>query len=147
VILKYDGVDADTDCGDSISPVSIEVTQKRDPYREWAYMTEHRNKITYHYLTTSNPALLLSDRAAGASILMSTDGDVPVAGDFDRDGFNDDVAVFRPSNRRWYYDYNHDASTDDIVGPWGVKGDRAVAGDFEKRTLGIGRRYPHCWGL
>jgi len=131
-ITQYDGADAATDCGDSTSPVSIEEMQQRDPYRKWAYMTEHRNKITYHYLTTSNPALLLSDRAAGASILMSTDGDIPVAGDFDRDGFNDDVAVFRPSNRRWYYDYNHDASTDDIVGPWGVKGDRAVAGDFDR---------------
>nr|QNO54192.1 hypothetical protein HDCMKPKE_00001 [Methanosarcinales archaeon ANME-1 ERB7] len=132
VITKYDGADASTDCGDSTSPVSIEVTQQRDPYREWAYMTEHRNKITYHYLTTSNPALLLSDRAAGASFLISTGGDIPVAGDFDRDGFNDDIAIFRPSNRRWYYDYNHDASTDDIVGPWGVKGDRPVAGDFDR---------------
>jgi len=131
-IIQYDGADAVTDCGDSTSPVSIEEMQQRDPYRKWAYMTEHRNKITYHYLTTSNPALLLSDRAAGASILMSTGGDIPVAGDFDRDGFNDDVAVFRPSNRMWYYDYNHDASTDDIVGPWGVKGDRAVAGDFDR---------------
>jgi len=70
-ILDYDGGDAATDCGDSTAPVSIEVKRQRDPYREWAYMTEHRNKITYHALTTSNPALLLRDCRLGASILMS----------------------------------------------------------------------------
>nr|CBH36736.1 hypothetical secreted protein containing hemolysin-type calcium-binding repeats [uncultured archaeon] len=43
-ILDYDGSGAATDCGDSTSNVSIEVTEQRDPYREWAYMTAHRNK-------------------------------------------------------------------------------------------------------
>jgi hypothetical protein len=70
-ISHYDGGNAATDCGDSTANVSIEVTRQRDPYQEWAYMTEHRNKITYHALTTSNPALLLSDCRLGASILMS----------------------------------------------------------------------------
>jgi hypothetical protein len=70
-IPLYDDGDAFTDCGDTTPPVSIEVTQRRDPYQEWAYMTEHRNQITCHYLTTSNPALLLSDCRIGASILMN----------------------------------------------------------------------------
>jgi hypothetical protein len=145
-ITQYDGDSAATDCIDSTSPVSIEVTQQRDPYREWTYMTEHRNKdisaeiilsyLRHNYLTTSNPILLLNDRAAGASILMSSGGDIPLAGDFDQDGFNDDVAVFRPSTRMWYYDYNHDGDTDPepgySYGPWGLAGDRPVAGDFDR---------------
>lgn len=46
--------------------------------------------------------------------------DIPIAGDFDRDGHSDDVAVFRPSNHLWYYDYNHDGSTDERSGPWRI---------------------------
>jgi hypothetical protein len=32
-------------------------------------------------------------------------GDQPIAGDFDRDGWNNDIGVFRPSERKWYYKY------------------------------------------
>jgi hypothetical protein len=38
--------------------------------------------------------------------------DRPFAGDFDRDGEIDDVAIYRTSNDTWYFDYNHNASTD-----------------------------------
>ncbi|NIV35969.1 MAG: hypothetical protein GWN58_42915 [Anaerolineae bacterium] len=36
---------------------------------------------------------------------------------------SDDVGVFRASNRTWYYDFNHDGSTDATSGPWAVEGD------------------------
>jgi hypothetical protein len=42
----------------------------------------------------------------------------------------DDVGVFRPSNRTWYYDYGHDGSTDVTITPWAAEGDIPVAGDF-----------------
>ncbi|MHC4808470.1 MAG: calcium-binding protein [Planctomycetota bacterium] len=77
-----------------------------------------------------NPRLLLADRAAGAVLLLSNGGDRPLAGDFDRDGRCDDVAVFRPTTRSWYYDYNHDGNTDDTF-HWAVAGDIPVAGDFD----------------
>ncbi len=131
-IAQYDGADAATDCGDTVPRVSIEGVQQRDPYEDWAFMTNNRNAVTYHHFTTSNPLLLLNDRTAGASILISRGGDMPVVGDFDRDGRDDDVAVFRSSTHRWYYDYNHNASTDDIGAPWGVNGDRPIAGDFDR---------------
>lgn len=51
---------------------------------------------------------------------------MPMAGDFDRDGINDDVAVYRSSTRIWYYDYNHNARTDEKRGPYGLHGDRPV---------------------
>lgn len=40
------------------------------------------------------------------------------------------VAVFRSSNQTWYYDQNHNATTDTRVSPWAVRGDLPVAGDF-----------------
>ena len=59
------------------------------------------------------------------------DGDQPLAGDFDRDGIVDDVAIFRPSNGSWHYSYDHDSGTDEQGGPWGVAGDLPFAGDFD----------------
>jgi hypothetical protein len=59
-------------------------------------------------------------------------GDLPVAGDFDRDGYVDDVAVYRPTTHVWYYDYDHDGGTNATSGPWGWAGDRPFAGDFDR---------------
>jgi len=58
-------------------------------------------------------------------------GNRPIAGDFDRDGFVDDVAVYRPDHT-WHYDYNHNGSTDEHHGPWGWTGDLPMAGDFDR---------------
>ncbi|MFQ6083176.1 MAG: hypothetical protein ACE5WD_07450 [Candidatus Aminicenantia bacterium] len=62
-------------------------------------------------------------------------GDLPIAGDFDRDKGDrvfDDVGVFRPSTRMWYYDYDHNGTTDDRSGPWGQRGDIPIVGDFDR---------------
>jgi len=60
-------------------------------------------------------------------------GDQPIAGDFDRDGTVDDVAVYRPSDHFWYYDHDHDGDTDDTFGPWAqVTSYRPFAGDFDR---------------
>jgi len=59
-------------------------------------------------------------------------GDLPIAGDFDRDGYVDDIGRYRPSTQMWYYDYNHNGSTNAVEGPWGEPGDLPVVGDFDK---------------
>ena len=59
-------------------------------------------------------------------------GNIPFGGDFDCDGHNNDVGVFRPSTRTWYYDYNHDGTTNARISPWGWRGDIPVVGDFDR---------------
>lgn len=58
-------------------------------------------------------------------------GDLPLAGDFDRDGFNDDVAIFRSLDGTWHYDYDRSGSTNEHGGPWGQAGNLPLAGDFD----------------
>lgn len=134
-ITLYDGSHAYMDCNDK-PPVgsavrdSIEKVDKRDPYLEWAYMTVNGDGVTFESLTTSNAGLLITDRAAGASILMSEYGDMPLSGDFDRDGKVDDVAIYRSFTQHWYYDWDHNATNDETTEPWSLRGDRPVAGDF-----------------
>jgi hypothetical protein len=121
------------DCTDDPSDarVSIERYEMRDPYEEWAFITRCQNGVTNHHLTTSSSRLLLGERAAGASILLQAGGDMPLAGDFDRDGRADDTAVFRPTNHVWYYDYGHNGTTNHSRS-WALARDRPVVGDFDR---------------
>lgn len=77
-------------------------------------------------------------------------GDIPIVGDFDVDGNNDDVAVFRPASRIWYFDYNHNTTTNEIMDqPWGLPGDRPLAGDFDCDSrindIAVFRPSTHMW--
>ncbi len=82
-------------------------------------------------------------------ITWALSGDLPVAGDFDSDGYRDDIGVFRPSNRIWYFDYNSDGSTDLRSGPWAIRGDLPIAGDFNGDTevgdVGVFRSSDRTW--
>ncbi|MEW6364913.1 MAG: VCBS repeat-containing protein [Acidobacteriota bacterium] len=70
-----------------------------------------------------------TDQEAGA---WSNKDDIQFAGDFDRDGRPDDLCVLRVSNKKYYFDYNHNATTDtslSLVGTYDQM--RPVAGDFD----------------
>ncbi|MCJ7445551.1 MAG: hypothetical protein MUO26_13695 [Methanotrichaceae archaeon] len=60
-------------------------------------------------------------------------GDIPLAGDFDSDGRYDDIGIFRPSETKWYFDFDTNGVTDKEIEPWGWSGDLAIpnAADFE----------------
>jgi len=76
-------------------------------------------------------------------------GDLPLAGDFDRDGFIDDVAVFRTHDSTWHYDYDHDGDTDEQRGPWGYSTDLPIVGDFDRDRfvddVAVYRPSTHMW--
>jgi hypothetical protein len=138
----YDPANCAEDCDDGAYNNSlrnsVEQIRKYDPYRDWAMVTIHNKGVYYEYQTTSNPELLFSDRAAGASILLKEGGDIPFAGDFNADGY-DDVGVFRADSKRWYFNLNTgnssriiDAATDGRSVKWALPNDRPVAGRFNR---------------
>jgi hypothetical protein len=58
-------------------------------------------------------------------------GDIWYAGRvFPRSAWNDDVGLYRPSARRWYFDYNHNGSTDEYLKYFGNSEALPIAGDF-----------------
>lgn len=138
----YDPSNCSEDCDDgshfNTHRRSVELTKQYDPYRDWAIVTVYKDGIYYEYQTTSNPDLLLSDRAAGASILFKNGGDIPFSGDFNGDGY-DDVGVFRTNTCRWRFNFNT-RDTNHIINnvrdgstfKWGQPNDRPVAGRFDR---------------
>jgi hypothetical protein len=57
---------------------------------------------------------------------------LPVSGDFDNDGYHDDIGFYSGFTRIWSYDLDHDGDIDSTSGPWGMANDRPVAGDFDQ---------------
>ncbi len=103
------------------------------PDMTWTYYT-----FSYNTRTRSFEGWVRWPRIVGHSyyptpstITWGVRGDLPVAGDFDYDGHADDIGVFRPSNRIWYFDTNLNGTTDRRMGPWGRNGDLPIAGDFD----------------
>jgi hypothetical protein len=65
--------------------------------------------------------------------LINIIDDEPVANDFDRDG-KTDIAVFRPSDRNWYFNFSSNNSTSASL--YGLSDDIPVPGDYngDQRT-------------
>jgi len=79
-------------------------------------------------------------------------GDLPIpnAADFEGyyAGYDDDIGVFRPSVKQWFFDFNADGDTDyDII--WGWPGDLPIAGDFDRdgwnNDIGVFRPSERKW--
>ncbi|MCP4634641.1 MAG: calcium-binding protein, partial [candidate division Zixibacteria bacterium] len=139
-IIKYDEYPMDssrTDCEDLTTPDNVEAMLSPDPYKDWAFMTEWGNGIMFHYKTTSSIDLLLQDRAEGAVILTGGKTNLPVTGDFDRDGRYDDVGILNLSTKTWSFDFNHNASYDTtVLWPGLEKTVHVVTGDFDNDGYG-----------
>ncbi|MGH7805737.1 MAG: InlB B-repeat-containing protein, partial [Candidatus Binatia bacterium] len=81
-------------------------------------------------------------------------GDLPVVGDWDDWGF-ESIGVFRPSTGVWYLDRNLEGwwegcQIEHCVGPFGMKGDLPVVGDWNgdgKKSIGIFRPSTGYWYL
>jgi hypothetical protein len=59
-------------------------------------------------------------------------GDLPIVGQFERNGDRrEDRAVFRPSTREWFFNYEWDNRTNRRHSDWGLPGDLPITGDFD----------------
>jgi hypothetical protein len=70
---------------------------------------------------------LNSSNGAFSAVQFGTDGDIPVAADFDGDG-RGDHAVFRPSSGTWFVLRSSSGFT---AVQWGTNGDIPVPGDYD----------------
>jgi len=103
----------------------------------------------------SNTSTRSGDEINESHTAWAVSGDLPLAGDFDSDHAVDDVAVYRSGSGatqyRWYYDWDHDADTDEgPIGPWVQQaGDRPFSGDFDRDgemdDVAIFRPSSHLW--
>lgn len=78
-----------------------------------------------------------------------TDGDVPVAGDWDGDGI-DTIGVYRPSEHAWYLRNSNSSGFGDLLAYYGIDGDVPVVGDWDGDgidTIGVYRPSEHGWYL
>ena len=91
----------------------------------WRFNTDHRNPGETQSFTTF----------AGGQGVTAEPSDRPIAGDFNGDGYSDDVGFFRPSTRVWYYDYYHTGYINASSGQWGWSEDLPVVGDFDSDGL------------
>ncbi len=89
-----------------------------------------------------------NDRVPDKVLTYGLNGDLPVSGDWNKDG-TDTIGVFRPSTRTWYLDYNNDRVPDKIFA-FGLNGDLPVAGDWNndgRDTVGVFRPTTRTWYL
>jgi len=61
---------------------------------------------------------------------------------------NNDIGVFRPSVKHWFFDFNANGNTDhDFI--WGWPGDLPIAGDFDRdgwnNDIGVFRPSERKW--
>jgi hypothetical protein len=84
--------------------------------------------LVYTHISTNFAAV------SALSYDWGTSGDIPVAGDFDKDGKNRCSCCFRPSNGTWYIrksSEGYSVTKSYIATAWGTSGDIPVAGDFD----------------
>jgi uncharacterized delta-60 repeat protein len=90
-------------------------------------------EIFYYWSASASPDdpayfHLSSTQAVTADYQWGLSSDVPVGGDFDRDGFSE-FAVFRPSNGTWYL--TNDPSNQLRAVRFGQAGDKPVPADYD----------------
>lgn len=94
------------------------------------------NQILFSYWKVAGNAANTPASFCGVTAIGNNDcvqwgmnGDVPVGGDFDGDGFTD-YTVFRPSNGTWYTRSSSVTNQISAV-QWGMSGDQPVPADYD----------------
>ena len=80
--------------------------------------------------SSNGHAALLGGAASSLVLQWGGAGDVPVPGDYDRDG-KADIAVFRPATGRWYILQSTTNFTTSVSFQWGLTSDIPVPTDFD----------------